>query len=97
MAKLQSFTEDQLKDLKIKQLYMYRTKWYDKHVKDPSNERAWNEFLKAKKLIKEIEKWQDESSQWWWLRLDLHSYNDFLQIKDNPKSSFPVLKEELFD
>jgi len=97
MAKLQSFTEDQLKDLKIKQLYMYRTKWHDKHVKDPSNERAWNEFLKVKKLIKEIEKWEDESKQWTFLRLDLHTYNDFLQIKANLKRPFPVLKEELFD
>ena len=82
MAKLPRFTEDQLKDLKIKQLYAYRTKWHEYFIKSGYSERAFAEFLKAKKLIKEIEKWEDNTKQWTLLRGGLHSYNDFVRIKD---------------
>jgi len=75
--KLQKLTEEQLKSLKFKYLYGYRKDWYDLYLKNKS-ERAFNEFLKAKKLIKTFENWEDLSKDnWMRFRGGTHTYNDF--------------------
>jgi len=75
--KLEKLTEEQLKSLKLKYLYGYRKDWYDLYLKNKS-ERAYNEFLKAKKLIKTFEKWEDLSKDnWMRFRGGTHTYNDF--------------------
>ena len=78
--KLQKLSEEKLKSLKLKYLYGYRTDWYDRYQKNLS-ESAFKEFLKAKKLIKTLEKWEDESDEnFMKLRGGTHTYNDFLEI-----------------
>jgi len=78
--KLQKLSEEKLKSIKLKYLYGYRTDWYDRYQKNLS-ESAFKEFLKAKKLIKTIEKWEDESDEnFMKLRGGTHTYNDFLEI-----------------
>ena len=75
--KLEKLTEEQLKSLKLKYLYGYRTDWYDRYQKNLS-ESAFKEFLKAKKLIKTFEKWEDLSKDnWMRFRGGTHTYNDF--------------------
>ena len=80
MARLKKLSVEELKELKLKSLYRYRTEWYDKYQKN-YNDSAFNEFLKAKKLIKVLEAWEDKSKEnFKKLRYDTQTYNDFLNL-----------------
>jgi len=81
MTQVKKLSVEQLQELKLKNLYAYREDWYDRYRKTLSD-LAYNEFLKAKSLIKTFEKWENSSKEnWMKLRGGIHTYNDFLKIK----------------
>ena len=80
MKKLEKLSVEQLKELKLKNLYAYKGDWYDRYLINLSD-AAYEEFVKAKSLIKTFEKWENSSKEnWMKLRTGIHTYNDFIKL-----------------